>query len=241
MIAATVLSVEHAACAVPPELASLFAGAEGVLASHRGWDRGALELARELGRQLAAPLLATTVTRLVVDANRSLESESLFSEWSARLPDEERARLIERWWRPHREAVEVAVQAAVERARRAAASPAGPVLHLSVHSFTPRFEGRLRTVDVGLLYDPERAGERAFAERVARALGARTSGLAIAHNEPYRGTDDGLTTHLRGRFAPEAYLGIELEVSQRFPQGPRPAWDELRALLGAALGAAIAG
>lgn len=236
-IAGAVVSVEHAARAVPPELAQLFAGAQAVLAGHRGWDRGALELARELAADLGAPLLATEVTRLVVDANRSLDNPSLFSEYTRSLPEDQRALLVRRWWRPHREAVEVALEALL----RVDASPAGPLLHLSVHSFTPRFEGRLRAVDVGLLYDPERPGERAFAERLARALRARSAELAVAHNEPYRGTDDGLTTFLRGRFAPETYLGIELEVSQRFPEGPRRAWDGVRELVRSAVGEAVAG
>ncbi len=35
-------------------------------------------------------------------------------------------------------------------------------------------------------------------------------------NEPYAGADDGLTTSLRGRFAPRQYLGIEIEINNRF-------------------------
>ncbi|HSM16922.1 MAG TPA: hypothetical protein VK845_07985, partial [Gemmatimonadales bacterium] len=34
-------------------------------------------------------------------------------------------------------------------------------------------------------------------------------------NYPYRGNTDGLTRHLRSRFPPSAYLGIELEVNQK--------------------------
>jgi hypothetical protein len=37
----------------------------------------------------------------------------------------------------------------------------------------------------------------------------------VRRNRPYRGAADGLTTHLRRKLGPR-YLGIELEVSQRF-------------------------
>ena len=47
-----------------------------------------------------------------------------------------------------------------------------------------------------------------------------------------RGTADGLTTTLRRRFGAEDYLGVELEVSQRFPRGAPAAWRRLRGDLG---------
>ena len=38
----------------------------------------------------------------------------------------------------------------------------------------------------------------------------------VLYNCPYNGADDGLTTYLRNKYSPDAYLGIELEISQRF-------------------------
>ena len=34
-------------------------------------------------------------------------------------------------------------------------------------------------------------------------------------NYPYQGRNDGLTSHLRQRFAPTRYVGIELEINQK--------------------------
>lgn len=81
----TIITCEHGGRAVPVALAPLFAGHEELLASHRGWDPGALDLAERLTRRLAAPLHAARTSRLVVDLNRSLHAPDLFSElWRRR-------------------------------------------------------------------------------------------------------------------------------------------------------------
>jgi predicted N-formylglutamate amidohydrolase len=109
------------------------------------------------------------------------------------------------------------------------------VLHLSIHSFTPHWKGRRRKVDVGVLFDPARRHERAFTSEWLAALHACRADLCLRRNLPYRGYTDGLTTHLRTRFADSRYLGVELEVSQRFPLGPAPAWRSLRRDIAATL------
>lgn len=181
-------------------------GAADVLASHRGWDRGALPLAREIGKGLGCEVLAATVTRLLVDLNRSTDNPEVFSEFTRGLSEAEREELIERYWRPHREAVEAAVGGL------GAGDEA--VLHLSVHTFTPVWEGRRREVEVGLLFDPAREREVEWCRRLRAEIEHRRPRLVVRDNEPYLGTADGLTTYLRGRFEAGRYLGVELEVSQ---------------------------
>jgi predicted N-formylglutamate amidohydrolase len=135
------------------------------------------------------------VTRLLVDLNRSPHHPRVFSEWTRGLAAAERARLLARHHAPHRAAVESDVAEQVRRGRR--------VVHLAVHSFTPELDGVVRTADLALLYDP------------ARQLATVLPRLAVRRNQPYRGASDGLTTWLRRRYPAEAYLGIEIEVSQR--------------------------
>ncbi len=226
-----VLSCEHGGNHVPARLRPRFRGAARALASHRGWDPGALQLARSLARASGAPLVACTTSRLVVDLNRSLHHPQLFSEWTRALPAVERDALIERWWRPYRDRVAALVEQG--------AAPGEPVLHLSVHSFTARWRSRAREVDVGLLYDPARARERAFASAYCAALGAREPELRLRRNQPYRGTADGLTTAFRERFPGSRYLGVELELSQRFPLGAASRWRRLRRSLVEALGVVL--
>ena len=224
-----VVSCEHAGAGVPARWAPLFAGRQRILASHRGSDEGALALARALARRLGAPLHACTTTRLLADANRSARHPRLFSEWTRALPEAERRRILARCWAPHRGAVEGAVEAALRRG--------GRVLHLSVHSFAPRLGGTSRGCDVGLLYDPGRAAERALCARWRRALCEAEPGLRVRRNHPYRGRADGLTTALRRRFAPTRYLGVELEVSQGLRGSRRAA---LRRVLAASLAGCLA-
>jgi predicted N-formylglutamate amidohydrolase len=229
---AALVTCEHGGNHVPPRWAPLFVDAGEALSTHRGWDPGALKLARDLARRLRAPLRTATVTRLVVDLNRSPRHPRVFSEWTRGLSREERSELLARYHTPHRSAVERDVAELMRRGRR--------VLHLGVHSFTPFLDGVERRADLALLYDPRRPLERALCSSWAEALARDLSGLAVRRNQPYRGVSDGLTTSLRRRFPADAYLGVEIEVSQRLlgPGGRFPL--EISAALAACLGPAAA-
>ena len=207
-----VVSCEHAARGVPPEHAHLFADEPGVLDSHRGYDRGALDLARHLATALGAPLLWCGTTRLVVDCNRSEDNPQVFSRRTRSLDAAAREGLLATVHRPHRERVRRAVADALARAG------GRPVLHLACHSFTPIWKGRERDVDVGLLYDPKREAETAFCRAWQRGLATAAPGLRVRRNRPYRGWTDGLCTTLRNEF-PATYLGVELEISQALEPG----------------------
>ncbi len=204
---ALVVSCEHGGNRVPARYAALFRNARAVLASHRGWDPGALALARRLAHGSGAPLHAARVTRLLVDLNRSLGHPRVFSEFTAPLPAGEKQRIVARHYQPHRRAVAEAVARRVRAGRR--------TLHLAVHSFTPFHAGGSRRTDVALLYDPGRRRERALCARWRALLLGSAPQLRLRRNHPYRGRDDGLTTALRRRFGPRLYVGIELEVNQR--------------------------
>lgn len=206
-----VLSCEHAGNRVPGAFAHLFRSrhAQNALNSHRGLDIGILPVVRGMGRRLGVRPIVTTVTRLLVDVNRSPRHRDLFSEFSRRLNDEERSRLIDTWYAPHRRAVEDAV-----RAVRSGA------LHLGLHSFTPVLNGVHRNVDIGLLYDPSRARERALCAAWAAALRTAAPDLRIRRNAPYRGVADGLATTLRTILPASAYLGIEVELNHSLLGAP---------------------
>jgi predicted N-formylglutamate amidohydrolase len=150
--------------------------------------------------------VATRVTRLLADPNRSRHHPRVFSEFTRVLPAVERDRILAQHWAPHRARVEAEVVRGLGAGRR--------VLHVAVHSFTPVLEGVARATDVGLLYDPARRAERRLCTRWQELLRSEAPDLRVRRNHPYRGTADGLTTALRRRFGPR-YLGIELEVSQK--------------------------
>ena len=74
------VSCEHAGNVVPKEYAHLFVGHEHLLPTHRGWDPGALLLAREMAERFGAPLCYDKTTRLLADLNRSVGTPDLHSE-----------------------------------------------------------------------------------------------------------------------------------------------------------------
>lgn len=198
------LTCEHGGYRVPLRYRRLFEGREEILRSHRGWDLGASSLARRLSRRLKVEVVCSTLSRLVVELNRSVDHPRLFSEFTRPLSEEERERILARYYHPYRKRVEEAVE---ERL-----AGGGPALHLSVHTFARVVEGTERSTEIGLLYDPDMEEERAFCARWKELLAERAPGLRVRRNDPYRGNADGLTTHLRRRFRGTGYMGIELEV-----------------------------
>ncbi|MBE0617753.1 MAG: N-formylglutamate amidohydrolase, partial [Proteobacteria bacterium] len=98
-----ICSCEHGGNRVPAQYRALFTGAEEVLESHRGWDVGALTLAEDLARRFGAPLCAARVTRLLVELNRSPGHPRVFSEFSRGLDSDERQRVLDGYYFPHRE------------------------------------------------------------------------------------------------------------------------------------------
>ena len=201
------VTCEHGGNRIPAAYRRWFRGCARLLASHRGYDPGALAMARTLSRVFAAPLVASTVSRLVVELNRSPGHRGLFSDVDASRAFHIRDEALQRFYRPYRNAVRDAVERRIERGYR--------VLHVSSHSFTPVLDGVVRRADIGLLYDPSRAFERHVVASWRRELLSRLPAFVVRRNSPYRGTDDGLTTSLRKRFGDGDYAGIELEINQK--------------------------
>jgi len=218
-----VVSCEHASKHIPPDYRALFRGRSQLLDSHRGWDRGALDLARAVARRYRAPLAAASASRLLVDCNRSTGHPGLFSAPVRALDDEQRDEILRRHYEPYRARVESLVAGGVDEGER--------VLHLSVHTFTPVLRGVARRADVGLLCDPRRALERNVVRRWREAIRSIDPRLRVWLNYPYRGWADGLTTSLRTRFPAARYAGVELEVNQAIVRRSAARWRRVQVTL----------
>ncbi|WP_346284938.1 N-formylglutamate amidohydrolase [Zoogloea sp.] len=218
-----VITCEHGGNRIPRAYRPLFADQLAVLDSHRGFDPGALEMAEELALAFAAPLVASTTSRLLVDLNRSIGNPALHAAQVRRLSAEQREDILARHYRPFRNRAEQAVRRTI--------AENGAVLHLSSHSFTPELDGKTRLADIGLLYDPRRPGECALCRRWQAALASAAPHLSVRRNYPYAGKGDGLTRWLRQRLPPDIYVGVELEVNQRHVLEAGPQWPALRQLL----------
>lgn len=214
------ITCEHGGNRIPACYRPLFAGFEALLPTHRGYDPGALTLARELSRALAAPLFVSTTSRLLIDLNRSIGHPFLYSEATRNAPASVRRAILEKHYLPYRNRVEAHIAAAIAHGSR--------VIHLASHSFTPVLGGEVRNADIGLLYDPARQGEAELCRRWQARLKASAPEWKVRRNYPYAGKSDGLTAHLRRGFPPGAYVGIELEINHKHVlQGGRP-WRALR-------------
>ncbi|MCD6041339.1 MAG: N-formylglutamate amidohydrolase [Burkholderiales bacterium] len=210
-----IVSCEHGGNRVPSRFRTLFSGK--LLDSHRGWDPGALALARDIARATGAPLFYSTTSRLLVELNRPLGHPQIFHR---DFPQETRQRLLARYYRPYWRAVEEAIRKAGKR-----------VLHLSVHSFTPRLRGVRRRTDIGLLFDPRRRSEIAFCRGWRAAIHELDARLRVRDNDPYSGTFPSLVEAMRRKFGERHYVGIQIEVNQRFPRGDERRWRALRRVL----------
>ncbi len=147
------------------------------------------------------------------------------------LPSEQRQDILQGHYRPHRDKVEGEIATLVGAGYR--------VIHVASHSFTPALDGVTRLADVAWLYDPRRAGEKAFAATWLKDFSMRAPNLRLRRNYPYQGREDGLTSLLRKRFPDDSYLGIELEVNQRFVMAGGPPWHTLQDQLTQSLAAAL--
>lgn len=215
-----VVSCEHGGHRIPPLYRPLFENDAARLCSHFGYDLGALRLAQDLAAAFGAPLFAATVSRLLIDLNRSPGHPHLYSDATRSLAPAQRTKIFERYYQPYRSALQQQVTEMIGNGYR--------VVHISCHSFTPVLNGKTRRADIGLLYDPARDAEALLCARWQRALSVRLPELAIRRNMPYKGVADGFTSALRHHLDPYQYCGIEIEVNQRNVTRSGKAWAQLR-------------
>jgi len=205
---AVALSCEHGGNFVPDAFRPLFYGDPKVLESHRGWDPGALELFHEMSRADVDYSLFAETTRLLIDINRSLNKRTLFSEYTHPLSSDDKKRIITLYYTPFRTNFRSRLAELIHENSF--------VLHVSVHSFTPVFKGKVRNADIGLLYDPGFGIEKELADRWRKCISEKMPRLRIRMNYPYLGKNDGHVFALRNYFGSSLYAGIELEVNQKY-------------------------
>lgn len=200
-----VFTAEHASHAIALEYQHLFIGKEKLLSSHRGFDAGTKEIASFLAKSFKTRAFYGKYSRLLIDLNRSSHHPTAFSKLCQKLIPGQKQKIISTIHDPHYEAIQKLIAAKIKLGFS--------VFHIGVHSFTPVLKKVVRTAQIGLLYDPRRAGEKILAEKWQQALRAG-SNFVVRRNYPYLGKLDGLTTRLRKEFSSENYIGLELEVNQ---------------------------
>ncbi|WP_053331702.1 N-formylglutamate amidohydrolase [Criblamydia sequanensis] len=220
-----VLSVEHAGFELPYGFEISIP--EKILTSHRGYDKGAFEIGEAFEKVFKTGFFSQSLSRLVIEMNRSLNHPFLFSSYTKGLTKEEKKSLIDQYYFPYRDAVQSLISRKIKQE--------GSVVHLSLHTFTPIFKGIKRNAMIGLLYDSRRKRERELAlswkENLKKNLDI---GYNVKLNYPYLGKADGLTSYFRKIYKPSEYVGLELEVNQAL-FSKRQAFFDLSILVAEAL------
>lgn len=178
-----------------------------LLEDHWGSDLGAADLTRALIGLTRSCGVLSRYSRLVCDANRDPAESSFVVEeaeghrlsFNRGMDAAERQRRRRRYFDPYHEAIDQVLRT------RTRLGP--PVRLCAIHSFTPRVQGRVRRMEVGVLFD-------AWAEPAARLRRALiTEGFTVALNAPYSGRDGLIySAHRHGIAHGLEYL--ELEVRQ---------------------------
>lgn len=201
-----VLTCEHGGNNIPKEFTHYFRNHETVLSTHRGFDLGALDVFKTL-KPLSDFSASNETSRLLIEYNRSLHNNNLFSEFSKELSKAEKELLITDFYLVYRNNVEKHIKNFIDSGET--------VLHLSVHSFTPVLNSKTRNCDIGLLFDSRIPSEKQICKNLKEHILKINPNYKVRFNYPYLGKADGFTTYLRTQFQ-ENYLGIELEINQKF-------------------------
>ncbi len=198
------LVCEHAANRVPRALGSLGLGAE-VLESHIAWDPGAAQVTRGLAQRLDAPAVLQRFSRLVHDCNRPAGSEDAMPARSEAFDVPGNRNLTEAERRARSDAIYVPFHATVgDQLEKRRGTGGRPVL-VTVHSFVPRYHGRPRDVELGILHDSDPRLAEAILELAA------ASELDARRNEPY-GPEDGVTHTLKVHGISRGLLNVMIEI-----------------------------
>lgn len=175
-----VLVCDHASNRIPAPYRDLGLGPIDRL-RHIAWDPGALAVSLQLVALLDAPLVYSTVSRLVVDCNRTPGVPDLVPEISetTTIPGNrgidayERARRVAAFHAPYHDAIAALLD------RRAAMGL--ETILVAMHSFTPIYKGVARPWPIGFIHGVDTA----YTRRVVDALKLVEPALNIGWNEPY--------------------------------------------------------
>jgi predicted N-formylglutamate amidohydrolase len=175
-----VIVCDHASNRIPPAYGNLGLKPHQRL-THIAWDPGALAVSLQLSNILDAPLVQSTVSRLVIDCNRGPQAVDLIPVVSERtqipanagLPESERAARLAAFHTPFHKAIDAVLDQRQETGQEA--------ILVAIHSFTPTYKDVPRPWPIGLIPGIDEDLTRAL----QAALAAESLELNIGWNEPY--------------------------------------------------------
>lgn len=174
--------------------------------AHIAWDPGALGVSLNLSTLLNAPLVHSTVSRLIVDCNRDESAPDLVPEISElteipgnrNLQANERAERLALAHRPFHDAIDGLLDA-----REGLGFDSVVV---SIHTYTPVHKGITRPWEIGLISNTDRR----LADPALALLREKTS-YQVGDNEPYS-PDDGVYYTLQRHGEDRGLMCLMIEV-----------------------------
>jgi predicted N-formylglutamate amidohydrolase len=200
---------DHAGRYLPPRLGQLGLS-DAQCRSHIAWDIGIGAVCRLMGTALDAVVIRQSYSRLLIDCNRTPNSEESIlgrSELTqvpgnAGLSESLRAARERDIFQPYHDRI----TAELDRRRDAGR----PTALISMHSFTPVYKGVARPWHVGVLYNRDRR----LAHAVLQLLRTE-AGLVVGDNEPYTvsdATDYTIPVHGEQRQLPHVAIEIRQDL-----------------------------
>jgi len=173
------ITAEHASNALPEGYTWSESDRAHFVDEHWGWDKGSLDAALHIAKELKCVLVHSLYSRLLLDVNRDLPSDTLFRvsgdgrevDLNRNIDEEEEETRINKYYLSYYKALrEVGIKVQ-------------PKYVFCVHSFTPLYEGNPRTLEVGVLVnDSDELGQKVYEEYKKRNHN-------VAINEPYSGKE----------------------------------------------------
>jgi len=209
-----VITAEHASNALPDGYSWTENDLKYFANDHWGYDPGSLDMALFLAKELKCLLVHSLYSRLLLDVNRSTSATDLFrASGDGHLVDlnrdityeEEQTRIIKYHHSYYNALREISIKI-------------DPTYIFSVHSFTPLYEGQVRTLECGVLinYSDD------LGTKITEGIKHRNYNAAL--NEPYDGKQglNALDTLIYAKY-PVHRQGVEFEFRNDLLTDPEKA------------------
>ncbi|MEC9282064.1 MAG: N-formylglutamate amidohydrolase, partial [Bdellovibrionota bacterium] len=187
-----ILTCEHAGYEIPAFLNRKIKIPRKKLHSHEGWDAGAFEICEFLKSKYNAKVFSNHITRLIIDYNRNLNNQAMKPTIRKLLTESEVFTLINDYQK-YRSKIETEVEKSLSKGQK--------VIILSIHSFSPIFNDKTRTTEIGILFRKDIPKELSLAKDLKKIL--IKSGYKTHFNKPYRGNTDCLLNDILDKYKNE--------------------------------------
>ena len=175
-----IILCDHASNYIPPKYKNLGLK-NNQIQKHIGWDIGAANVAKKISKSLDATLIMTGYSSLLIDCNRPFgvpeafikKSENTIIPGNFNLTKKEKTYRAEKYCIPYRNKIENIIKSRMKK-------KIIPII-ISIHSFTPVYNGKSRPWHLGLLFRKEK---RLFSLLIKELQ--KDKSIKTGINQPYK-------------------------------------------------------